>query len=351
VRLRSYNRLVRVSEIGEFGLIKLLAQEIGAAFEDGGAPRPGVLVDIGDDAVVAPPVSGAQVWTTDTLVAGVHFLPQRTPWRNAGWKAMAVNVSDIAAMGARPYLALVTLNLPADSCVEDIIDLYRGLRDCCDAYGVIIGGGDIVRAPIFSVTVALSGEAAVDPQGQPRVLRRSTAVPGDLVAVTGTLGDAAAGLRLVRSGASREDPAAARLIEAHERPRPSVEEGLAAVSAGVTCGMDISDGLVQDLGHICRTSGAAAEVDAARLPLSDELRSRFPADAVDLALSGGEDYELLYCASGDALDRLQREGVTVTVIGSIRAGSAAVTVRGLDGVERVWDAAGGWDHFRGGTSS
>jgi thiamine-monophosphate kinase len=184
---------VKLSDIGEFGLIELLARELGIEYPPhGGEPAPGLLVPLGDDAVVTERRDSAVIWTTDTMVAGEHFLPERSLWQDVGWKALAVNVSDIAAMGGKPHLALVTLMLPPDFCVEDALALYRGLNECAVEYGVTVAGGDVVGSPVFAVTVALSGWAYTPRLGQPVVLRRDTARKGDLVAVSGTLGDSAA---------------------------------------------------------------------------------------------------------------------------------------------------------------
>ncbi len=338
---------MRVSEIGEFGLIELLSRELGIEYPPakGRPPRKGLLVDLGDDAVVTEPRAGAPVWTTDTLVEGVHFLPAATPWRNVGWKALAVNVSDIAAMGATPDLALVTLSLPPEFCVEDAVDLYRGIAECCRAYGVTVGGGDIVRSPVFAVTVALSGTAAISAGGDALVLRRDAAGPGDAVAVTGTLGDSAAGIRLLQAGADRADPANESLIEAHERPRPRLEAGLRAVASGLRCGIDVSDGLLQDAGHVARASGVRIRIDIASVPLSPQLRAAFPADAAELALTGGEDYQLLLCGPREIIGRLVVEGLDLTIVGRVEAGAPGVVAVDAGGAERAY-ADGGWDHFR-----
>ena len=249
-------------------------------------------------------------------------------------------------MGGTPRFALVTLCLPGDFHVEDAVELYQGLRECCDAYGVVLGGGDIVRSSEFAVTVALSGAAAVDAGGQPVVLTRGAARPGDAVAVTANLGDSAAGLRLLRSGADRSEPGVATLIEAHENPRPRVDAGQRAVGAGIRCGMDISDGLLQDAGHIARAADLRIEIDSASVPLGPETRALFPADALELALTGGEDYQLLLCGPRATFERLIVEGLDLTLIGEAVAGTPGVTVRDLSGREAAY-GAGGWDHFRG----
>jgi thiamine-monophosphate kinase len=340
---------MRVSEIGEFGLIRLLCREFGIEYPPpaGQTPRSGLLVDIGDDALAMAPHSGATVWTTDTLVAGMHFLPGRTSWRNTGWKAIAVNVSDIAAMGAMPAFALVTLCLPSDFCVEDAIELYRGMKECCDSYAVRLGGGDIVRSPVFAVTVALSGLAAPDADGKTALLSRRAARPGDVVAVSGALGDSAGGLELLQSGAGPDDESRSRLIEAHERPRPRVDVGRRAAELDIRCGMDVSDGLVQDLGHIVNASKVCIRIDAGRVPLSQELRRTYGEKAIDLALTGGEDYQLLLCGRRALFERLVVEGLDLTIIGEVIEGQPRLEVIGPDGREMAF-GAGGWDHFRSG---
>ncbi|MDP3955258.1 MAG: thiamine-phosphate kinase [bacterium] len=339
---------MRVSEVGEFGLISLLARELGIEYppSPGARPRRGLLVDLGDDAVVAERRDGALIWTTDTLVAGVHFPAAQAPWTDIGWKALAVNVSDIAAMGGAPDLALVTLTLPGDFCVEDAVSLYQGLREAADAFGVRLAGGDLVGSPVFSVTVELCGWADLQRLGQPRAMTRSSARVGDIVAVSGALGDSAAGLRLVMARDSFESPAARRLREAHYRPWPRVDLGKAAIGAGVRCAIDISDGLVQDLGHIARASAVGIRVDAARVPLSAEIQELFGAQALGLALTGGEDYELALIGPRSAIESLLgRPELALTEVGEVvQYDSPRVAVVDESGRELAL-GAGGWDHF------
>jgi thiamine-monophosphate kinase len=337
---------VLVSEIGEFGLISLLAREFGIEYPPKrGLRQGGLIVGLGDDAVVAPRQEGAAIWTTDTLVSGVHFLPERSRWSDVGWKALAVNLSDIAAMGGEPQIALVTLALPVEFCVEDAVALYRGLYEAATEYGVTLGGGDIVRSPVFSITVALSGVAPAPRLGEPRVLTRSAARLGDVVAVSGTLGDAAGGVRLLLNGTAAEDEARRRLRQAQERPRPRVELGREAVKAGVRCAIDVSDGLVQDLRHVATASGAHIRIDANRVPISDALREVFSSTAMGLALSGGEDYELALIGPRPAIEALIDASRTLlTEIGEVTAGEPYVLVADETGRE-IPQQAGGWDHF------
>jgi thiamine-monophosphate kinase len=339
---------VLVSEIGEFGLIRLLAQEFAIPYPPvKAASTRGLLVPLGDDAVVSQRRDAAVIWTTDTMVAGVHFLPGVTSWRDVGWKALAVNLSDIAAMGGTPNLALVTLVLPAEFRVEDAVELYKGLHEAATAYDVTLGGGDMVRGPTFCITVALSGLAYTPRLGEARVLSRGAARPGDVVAVSGTLGDSAGGVRLLSEGAPIKTKAQKLLRQAHERPQPRVTLGKAAVRASVRCGIDVSDGLVQDLGHIARASGVGIRVDGARVPVSDALREVFPSEALTLALSGGEDYEIVVIGARAAVEGLIGATDTpLTVIGEVEQSEEPFVVVEDEG-RRIPLPRGGWDHFSG----
>ena len=322
-----------VSDLGEFGLIERLAKAAGAE-------RPeALIVGIGDDAAAWRVNDAVVLATTDTLVEGVHFLPGRTPWADLGWKALAVNVSDIAAMGGEPQYALVTLALPPQTPVDSVDALYEGLRECAREYGVTVAGGDVVRAPQMAITVALLGRAEIDGEGRPRLMRRDGARAGYAVAVTGTLGGSAAGLRRLKEGAPADDP----LVRVHLRPRPPLATARRAAELGVPCAIDVSDGLLQDLGHVCEMSGLGAVVRAAAMPVSDGLREANPDEALALACAGGEDYELLLVAPPEMLDALG----TVTVIGEMEE-SAERRPRLVDeaGNEVRLAVAGGWNHLR-----
>ena len=319
-----------ISQLGEFGLIERLTRIVGAK------GSPDLIVGPGDDAAVWRVGSEYLIATTDAMVEGVHFLAERARWEDIGWKALAANVSDIAAMGGTPLFALVTLALPPDTPAETMDALYRGLGQSAREYGVIIAGGDVVRAPQVSVTVALMGLAA-QRDGVPLLLRRNTARTGDVIAVTGTLGDSAAGLRRLPSGTAEEDP----IVQRHTRPVPRVKAGRAAVEAGVRCGIDVSDGLLQDVGHVCEMSKAGAVLRAADLPLSDGLHAAFPDDALELACTGGEDYELLLIGPAAVVSRVP----DVAVIGEIVDGPPRATLLDADGSE-IKFARTGWDAFR-----
>jgi len=341
---------MRVSDLGEFGLIEILSREIGVTYPPapGVLPRHGLLVDLGDDAVVTTRRDAATIWTTDTMVDGVHFLAERTSWQDVGWKALAVNVSDIAAMGGTPDLALVTLALPPEQLVDDVIALYQGLSQAAFAFNVLVAGGDIVRAPVFSITVALSGIADTEPLGQPLSMTRSAARVGDVVAVSGVLGDSAGGLLMHEENVSTNSEAARALRMAHQRPQPRVELGRLAIETGVRCAIDVSDGLMQDLGHIARASGTGIRIDASRVPASAALQEVFPGRAMGLALSGGEDYELILVGPREVIEAViaQSKEVPVTEIGEVvHYDTPRVAVVDESGRE-IPPGDGGWDHFR-----
>ncbi len=311
---------------------------------------PGVVVGAGDDAAVVEPGTGEQVLTTDMLVEGVHFDRRLVSARDLGYKAIVVNVSDVAAMAASPRYALVGLALTAEVEASWVIELYGGMRTACDEYALTLVGGDLDRAEEVVVAVMVVGEVAPG-----RAVRRSGARVGDRLVVTGSLGAAAGGLALSRSHPSRLGEALGsewgrRLLDAHRRPVARVGEAQTLAQAGATAMIDLSDGLAKDLSRLCAESGVGARVDLASVPVAEALGPAERALGVvplELALSGGEDYELLATLDASAVDgaRLElhdRYGVTITDIGAIiEEGLIAVDP---DGRESPLEPKG-WDHF------
>jgi thiamine-monophosphate kinase len=309
---------------------------------------------IGDDTAVLLPQPGARLLaTTDLIVEDVHF---RRAWAapfDIGWKAMAVNLSDIAGKGGRPLWALVGLALPAPADPAEVESLYEGMRQAAAPHGVAIVGGDTSVSPRgWFVNVTLLGEHL----GAPRL--RSAAKPGDAVAVTGTLGRSAAGLAALEAGRARlgavPPETIAVVTAAHLRPTARVAEGRwLGAAAGVHAMMDCSDGLATDLGHICRESRVGARVELDRLPVdpaAHEVAGALGADALSWATSGGEDFELLLTcdpASVDALrDGLCRAtGTALTVVGQIETLEEGVTFLGASGLRVAMPA--GYEHFSG----
>jgi thiamine-monophosphate kinase len=330
--------VARLSDIGEFALIERLAARIHNV--DGGE----IVVGVGDDAAVWKAGDQYLIGTTDTMVEGVHFVPLIAPWQDVGWKAMASNVSDVAAMGGwPPIFALVTLAMPPETDVTAAETLYAGLAECARTYGVSIVGGDMVRSPQISVTVALIATAKQH-QKRPRIMRRDKAQPGDAIAVTGTLGDSAGGLQRLQDGARPDDPLARR----HLHPEPRLYLGADAATRGILCAIDVSDGLLQDIGHVCARSGVGAIVEAKDIPLSAELRRGFGKDALKLACTGGEDYELVLVGRPPIIEKLAKEqtAAPLTVIGKIVSDPAhRVRLMNEKGGEMRFKQAG-WDAFR-----
>lgn len=330
---------MKVRDLGEFGLIDMLAGMVKTGQSAGSATRKNLETGIGDDAAVWRNAAARTLATTDCLVQDVHFKMGQTSWYQLGWKALAVNLSDVAAMGGTAEYALVTLGLPADTQVEDITELYQGLIEIGDQFGVTIAGGDITASEILFISIALTGSAG------DKVLRRSGARAGDLIAVTGYPGAAAAGWRLISQGipASADD---APLRQAFLQPVPRMQAGWAILDGGGHAAIDISDGLVADLGHICRASRVGAIVKIENIPLHSAAKRIFPRQALDLALGGGEDYELLFTASPATMKQIQTDiGLQVSVIGEIGTENAG-QVRLLDaGGDEYHLKQAGWDHF------
>ena len=303
--------------------------------------EPGVVVGPGDDAAVVDQGAGQLVLTTDLLAEGVHFERGAISARDLGAKAITVNVSDVAAMAASPRYALVALAVPNDVDAAWVMELVGGMRDACAEYALTLVGGDTNRAELVVVSVAVVGEVAPD-----RAVLRSGARVGDRVVVTGSLG-AAAG----RAAEALSQPWGRALIEALERPVARVGEGQMLARAGATAMMDLSDGLAKDLSRLCEASGVGARVVLAAVPVAEPLSSgaaMLGVDASALALSGGEDYELLATLPADAVERAREElrsgfGVDLSEIGEIVRGPGLVGVDVEGGAAPLEPA--GWDHF------
>jgi thiamine-monophosphate kinase len=337
-----------VSGISEFELIDRLRNALPAN------ARGGDRVDlaIGDDAAVARITPGERlVISTDTLNDGIHFRLDWTSWADLGHKALAVNLSDLAAMGARPVLATVNLGLTGSERVRDLEEMYRGIGALARAVGAVIAGGDVTRSPAaLSITVTAIGETVGGD-----VMRRDAGQPGDEIWVTGSIGAAAAGLRLLQldTGDPRRSAATAGLlIQALHRPEPPVAAGLALLGAGVRCAMDLSDGLSGDLRKIVAASKVDAEIHLAQIPVPASARAIFRDQAIEFAITGGDDYELLFTAPRSLATEIEQAlrsvGINGAVIGQLteRAGTSPVlTAISTDGHRSVISAHG-FDHFR-----
>ncbi|MBF0551421.1 MAG: thiamine-phosphate kinase [Deltaproteobacteria bacterium] len=315
-----------LKSLGEEGIIALFADR-------GDRIPPGLVKGIGDDcAVIVPDPQSKVLLTTDVMIEGVHFKPETTPPHVLGRKLLAVNVSDLAAMGARPRFALLTLGLPPDTDPEFVSQLALGLKEACREYDVTLVGGDTVRSPHGVVaSLVMWGESTAA-----RLPYRSAAVKGDGIFVTGTLGDSGAGCELLNSARSQvPQQLHHKLVDAHLNIRPRLDLGQHLVQQGqINAMIDLSDGLARDLDRVARASRVGAEIWPERIPLSQELRELgrlWGRDPLDWALYGGEDYELLFTAPCPAgmdgnHDLSAHFGVSVYWVGTITADPGVLLV-------------------------
>ena len=291
---------------------------------------PEVLVPLGDDCAVLEIGDSTWAVASDLLVSGHHFEDWATP-EDVGYKAVAVNASDVAAMGGTPRFVLASGGAPGP---ETALRCSQGILEACERFGIYPLGGDTTRADALTVDVAILGELATQP------VLRSGASPGDLLAVTGELGASAAGLLALERGMNGPE----RLIRRCLRPEPRLGAGRVAARLGATAMIDLSDGLASDVRHVCDRSGLGCIVDLDLLPVNDdtrELACSLGHDPEVLAATGGEDYELLICAPGPVLNTLANSvEVPLTLIGEITQ-SAVVFKRGDEPVEGL----SGWNHF------
>ncbi len=333
---------MKLDEIGEFGLIERIKARKAAYDED-------VVIGIGDDCAILRRGSVLEVLTTDCLVKGTHYQDEWLAMKDVGWKALAVNVSDIAAVGGIPKHALVTLFLPEDFTTADIDDLYDGLDECGNATGVSIVGGDIVKihGP-FAISITLSGTCERD-----EVVLRSGARQGDIIVVTGSLGEAALGLRCLRDEVSCvEGDLLCNCVKKFQHPMPRLKESRAIVQELRASSMiDISDGLLSDMWHILEASKVGAAIDADAIPVSRGVLEFFNGEkeeALSWAITGGEEYELLFTMSSRLEGKLpglsEKLGIKLTGIGKITSKASGVKLASPGGEKEL--KPGGFDHFK-----
>lgn len=324
---------MKISEIGEFGFID--------AIKDDTLFNPSsVVVGIGDDGAVYKTTDGMeQVSVIDTMVENSHFIIGKTgQWYDVGYKAVASNLSDIAAMGAIPTHLVLSTAIAPSMDVQDLTDLYKGIKDICSRYGVNILGGDTVTSKEgMVITVAAFGEIE-----EGKAILRSTAKAGDIVAVSHTIGDSGAGLETLLQGVDGYD----ELKKAHRFPEPQIELGRFLVKHHCHSLNDISDGLASESNEIAKASHVRICIDKERIPLSDGVRAwakEAGKSPWSYAFNGGEDYELVFTMSPHDFEELQKEFPAVTAIGTVVEGKGDVLVVD-DGNEHVLLPTG-WTHF------
>lgn len=336
-------------EPGEFDLIARLVEVVEEARRDAGLPDAAarVLVGSGDDAAVTAP-EGVSVTSVDAFVEGVHFRRDTAPLTSIGHKAMAAALSDLAAMGAVPDEAYVQLGIPSDLDESGSVELATGLGRVAAANGVTVVGGDVTRAPVLLLALTAVGHAG----SADELVLRSGAHAGDVVAVTGELGGAAAGLLVLERpelGEKLDGALAQALRHRQLEPSPRLDAGRALVAAGATAMIDLSDGLGGDARHVARASGVGLTIELESLPVQagvDEVAQAAGVDRWDLLTAGGEDYELLATLPRERLagarSAVAGAGGTLTPVGEVTEGED-VSLRQADGSVRE---PSGFDQLR-----
>lgn len=333
-----------LKEIGEFALIDRIKSIVDPAGAD-------LVVGLGDDAAAFKTTGDRLILVaTDALVEGVHFDLSYFSFHQLGWRALAVNLSDIAAMGGLPNYAVVSIALPAKTPSESVEEFYRGAKQVGDEFHTLIIGGDTTQSPdkIF-ISVTMMGEVATE-----KLTRRSRAKVGDAIFVTGALGGAKAGLGVLKSGNKKLKAEYRTLIEKHLMPEPKVAEGRFLVkNFPIHAMIDISDGLASDVHHICRQSGVGATLCEAKIPIDSatvavaEILKQKPCD---YALRGGEDFELLFTLPADFAEPLQDKfckqvGYDCHRIGTLTGKAGSVVLELTDGTLEQIHADQGYHHF------
>jgi len=320
--------------MGEFELLARMRERLTAS-------GPRLRLGSGDDAAIAVP-GGATATSVDALIDGVHFRREWCSLAQIGRKALATALSDLAAMGAEPGEAYVVLGVPEDLDEEGCLELLDGLAELAAATGTNLAGGDLTRAPRLTLATTVVGHAP----GPERFVTRAGAQPGDVLALTGEIGGAAAGLLLLEARAEASSPFESdsdqndelvRLLARQLEPQPHLKAGQALAEAGATAMIDLSDGLGGDARHVAVASGVALHIEAAALPIATgvaEVATAAGRDPLELAVSGGEDYELLAALPperfGEAQAAVKESGLALTRIGPVLAGEG-VEVRLPDG--------------------
>ncbi|MCY4232126.1 MAG: thiamine-phosphate kinase [Bacteroidetes bacterium] len=330
--------MTALEKTGEFNLIHRFQRII---------PRgtyPPIIASIGDDAAVYEPTLGlSHVITTDAFIEGHHFDFRFYTMKDVGYKAMAVNLSDIASMNARPILATVALGIPGSVSLESLELLYEGLVEVASTYGVQIVGGDTTRAPVLTLSITVVGEAS-----KSAIIYRNGAKLGEKICVTGVVGEAAMGLDILQHDV---DPSSIghevfqHLTSRHLRPVPRFDFVKELNKAGVqpSSMIDISDGLSSELHHICNASQCGAVLWESYIPIPDDCATQIksPRLPIDYGLNGGDDYELLFTASSEVLERISSD--LYTEIGEVAQHD--ILIRRVDGTLESLKAEG-HDHFR-----
>jgi len=324
-------RIDTLATVGEFGFLDRLLPRL--------AGRRDVLVGPGDDCAVVRCGGRPVLITTDALIEDVHFKRDWLTPRQLGYRSLAVNLSDIAAMGGHPTFGVISVAASGSTPAAELFGVHAGIEAAARAAGMAIVGGNVSRAECLFLSITVLGEV------RRRAVTRGGARVGDELFVTGTLGDGALGVRQLQCGERR-----GAAVQRYRRPRPRLKMGQLLAEHGIAAAMiDISDGLLQDLGHLTKASGVGAEIEVDALPRSPALRRLPQLEALELALRGGDDYELL-CAVPRrrvaALERLRRQfDCPITRIGRCVPERLGIELLGAGREVHLRSEGGGWDHF------
>lgn len=331
-----------LKNLGEFGLIDRISRKFVDNVGSG-------ITGIGDDAAIIPHADGSvQLVTCDTLIENIHFCTDAISPEHLGYKSLAVNLSDIAAMGGKPDYVFLALAVPVSTSVNWIDSFMEGFYELTADHNVPLLGGDTTRTEHkIMITCTVIGSAKAD-----HVKTRSDARPGDHIMVTGPLGDSGGGLKLLMKGEKSGSAFGKQLVRAHNQPYPFVREGLwLGENQSVNAMIDISDGLTSDAGHIATSSDVTMEIEIENLPISEALKEaagHYGFDALDLALSAGEDFRLLFTVPQSEASSLEKEykhefGRSLFHLGTVKKGKAKVVIT-KEGKELRYQA--GFDHFK-----
>ena len=332
----------QISSISEFDLIKRL-NNIIIENTSHDYSSENIIMGIGDDAAIVNPIESKNVVTTDTMVENTHFIYDLTNFRNLGWKSLATNYSDIAAMGCKPIHSVVNLGLRPNQKISDIEEIYLGFCELVNEFGGSIIGGDVVRSDTFFISITVTGVSEND-----TILTRNKAQIGDEIFVTGNLGNSRVGLEIILNSPENINLSNNKhFIQAHTRPNPNIQQGLDLVRAGITTAMDISDGLLNDLKKICDSSGVGADIYIELIPADKHIKNKYPEKWDEIVISGGEDYELLFTADHNSINKLKNISESKFFsIGKITDQSSGIKVVDSKGQIKTYNQLG-WDHFKG----
>jgi thiamine-monophosphate kinase len=300
-----------------------------------------LLIGIGDDGAVFRSHEFS-VQSTDALVENIHFDLSYTSFYNLGWKSIAVNQSDLAAMGSTSKYFLVTVGVPKSIERKNLKELYIGFKDILAFGGGQIIGGDLVRSKELFISIAATGSCQVE-NNKPLIMKRNCAEPGDVIAVTGFLGDSSGGLNLLKTRVKNFE----YLKNTHFKPKPKVNESQIFAKMGIKTCIDISDGLITDSIRISKASNVSIIIDTDKIPISQELKEAFPNSWKNQALNGGEDYQLLITGKNELITKIKNENdLNLTIIGNVEKKSSELLTLLENKKPSSEFLSKGWDHFK-----